>query len=96
METYPPNRLPRPVPVLDGPYHNEQKQMRLKYRFKLKARMLELEFKHQYEFAKKNGIDVGTLSRILSGREIPTPRIQNALCTGLGLTEKQLWELLDA
>ena len=65
-----------------------------KPRFELKALVISSGFKHFYAFAEKVGIHPVTLSRIVNGHEFPSPNMQRKLASELGLTIKELRELL--
>ena len=63
-------------------------------RFKLKAKVIESGYPTFLEFAEKIGIHRVYLSKILNGHEWPSPNIQGKLAEQLGLSIRQLREML--
>ncbi len=66
-----------------------------RYRFKLKAKMLEAGFKTQDGFHRTTGIDRAIVSRVINGFQIPEPRLQSKMADALGVTLVELRELLN-
>lgn len=63
-------------------------------RYKLKARVIESGYPTYTDFAGRLGIHRVYLSKILNGHEFPSPNMQRKLAAELGLTLRELKELL--
>jgi transcriptional regulator with XRE-family HTH domain len=63
-------------------------------RYGLKAKVIGSGYKTYLDFADDLGIHRVYLSKILNGHEFPSPRMQRRLAAGLGLTLRELKELL--
>jgi transcriptional regulator with XRE-family HTH domain len=63
-------------------------------RFGLKAKVIEVGYPTFTDFAEKLGVHRVYLSKILNGHEFPSPNMQQKLSRELGLTVRQLKELL--
>ena len=64
------------------------------FRVQLKAAILTRGYQHMADFGKAAGISEAQLSQILNGWLWPTPHHINKLCSGLGMTQKQVEKLL--
>jgi hypothetical protein len=64
------------------------------FRFALKAKIHGAGFRTISEFSNAIGFGAHRISRVVSGWELPSPAMQKAMADGLGLTIKQLKELL--
>ena len=64
------------------------------YRFALKARIIESGFKSLSEFSGAIGHDLGRISRVINGWEIPSPPLQKAIARGLNMPLADLRRLL--
>ena len=63
-------------------------------RHALKGRVYAAGWKTLVDFAEEVGIHRVYLSKILGGHEFPSPNTQRKIAAGLGLTVKELLELL--
>ena len=63
-------------------------------RYSLKAEISRAGYKHFYTFAEDVNIHPVTLSRVINGWQYPNPNLQRKLAKQLGLTIKELRELL--
>jgi transcriptional regulator with XRE-family HTH domain len=63
-------------------------------RYKLKARVVEAGYPTYTDFAESIEVHRVYLSKILNGHEFPSPNMQRKLAAELGLTIKELRELL--
>ena len=63
-------------------------------RFKLKARVIESGYESFTGFAEEVGIHRVYLSQVLNGHAFPSPALQRKLAERLGLTIRELRELL--
>ena len=64
------------------------------YRFALKARIIESGFKTLSEFSRDINYDLGRISRVVSGWEVPSPALQKAISRGLNISVSELRRLL--
>lgn len=64
------------------------------FRYKLKSEIIAAGFKNVTEFAIEIQEDLARLSRVLNGWEVPAPRLQQRMAEGLGITIRELRELL--
>ncbi|UCG11482.1 MAG: hypothetical protein JSU72_13165 [Deltaproteobacteria bacterium] len=64
------------------------------YRFELKGKIHASGYRTISEFANAINVDVGQVSRCINGWLFPGPTLQRAMARQLGLTLKQLRELL--
>lgn len=65
-----------------------------RFRFRLKAKIIESGCETLTEFSKKTGIDVARISKIVRGWEIPGHHIQRIMAECLGITLTELKDLL--
>jgi transcriptional regulator with XRE-family HTH domain len=63
-------------------------------RHQLKGRVYASGWKTLVDFAQEIGIHRVYLSKILGGHEFPSPSVQRKIASGLGLTVRELRELL--
>lgn len=63
-------------------------------RYRLKARIFECGFKTFIEFSRRVEVHPTYLSRILNGWDFPSPTLQKRMAEELGLTFKEMRELL--
>ncbi len=63
-------------------------------RFRLKARIFEVGYRTFQDFATKVRIHPVMLSKILNGHLFPSPKLQRRMAGELGLTLRELRELL--
>jgi|GEM_PF-3358312 transcriptional regulator with XRE-family HTH domain len=64
------------------------------YRFALRARIHAVGFRTLSQFADKAGVHVSIVSKIATGRELPTKRVAGLIADGLGISIEDLKELL--
>jgi len=64
------------------------------YRFQLKAEIVRSGHRTLSDFAKEVRTNVPRLSRIVSGYELPGPKLQRKMAECLGITLGELKELL--
>ena len=64
------------------------------YRFSLRARIAQAGFRTVAGLAREVGVDPSQVSRILSGYQLPSLRLGQAMASALGITLRQLKELL--
>lgn len=65
-----------------------------KYRYSLKAQIIEARYKSLTDFSKGIGTDLPKMSRIVSGWEIPSLTLQDRMAENLGITLRELKDLL--
>jgi transcriptional regulator with XRE-family HTH domain len=63
-------------------------------RYRLKAKVIESGYHTFSEFADKLCVHRVYLSKVLNGHEFPSPTLQRRLAEKLGLTIRELMELL--
>ena len=63
-------------------------------RFRLKARIFEVGYRTFRDFATKVGMHPVMLSKVLNGHLFPGPSLQRRIAEELGLTLRELRELL--
>lgn len=64
------------------------------YRYTLKGEIIKAGFRTVSEFAEEIGATNGRLSRTIRGWEYPSPGLQRRMAKGLGVSVKELRELL--
>ena len=64
------------------------------YRYALRARIHASGFKTLSQFADKAGVHVSIVSKIATGRELPTKRVAGLIANGLGISIEDLKEYL--
>lgn len=72
----------------------KENQLEPKYRYRLRARISESGYKTQRAYSKAVGSDDRTISRIVSGWELPSLNLSKKMAKKLGLTIKEFGELL--
>ena len=70
------------------------KSLTPRFRFRLKAKIIESGYETLTDFSKKTGIDVARISKIVRGWEVPGHHIQRIMAQRLGITLSELKELL--
>jgi len=65
------------------------------FRYDLKAAIIKAGYKTLTDFSKKAKVDLPTVSRIVSGRQIPGPLVQKNLAQCLGITLRELRGLIS-
>ena len=74
---------------------NEKCEMaRPQIRFALKSRIVGMGYRTYSDFANTINVDLACLSRICNGHQFPSGPTQRRMCDALGLTLKELQELL--
>jgi len=74
--------------------HKEIGPIAPQVRFAIKAEIQRAGFKTYAALAERIGINPTTLSKILNGHEFPGPSVQKRLARELGLTLRELRNLL--
>ncbi|MBW1692179.1 MAG: helix-turn-helix transcriptional regulator [Deltaproteobacteria bacterium] len=64
------------------------------FRYSLKARIIETGHKSLTDFSKATGINLPIISSIVSGWQFPGPNYQKRMARCLGITLRELKELL--
>lgn len=65
-----------------------------RFRYDLKARIIQVGHRTLTDFSRETGVDLARISKIVSGWELPGPRLQRAMAGCLGITLGELKELL--
>ena len=65
-----------------------------KFRFKLKARIIEVGYRSLTEFSVKVPMDLALTSRIVNGWVYPSPRLAQKMADLLGLSIREFQDLL--
>ena len=73
---------------------NETENIKPKFRYGLKSRIIEAGHRDLTDFSNKANIDLTRLSRIVRGWELPGPGLQRKMAQHLGITLTELKELL--
>ena len=68
--------------------------MRPEYRYKLKGAIIARGYKSASEFGKVNQMADAYLNSIINAWRYPSPLMQQKICKGLGVSSKELRELL--
>lgn len=72
----------------------ENRTIRPRYRYELKARIINSGFKNLSKFAKEIGSDISVLSRVCAGWELPGPNLQEKIRERLSLSLSEFKNLL--
>jgi len=64
------------------------------YRFALKSRIIDAGYKTLTDFSKDLNTDLSTISRVVSGWELPSPKLQKDITKVLCITLRELNDLL--
>lgn len=64
------------------------------FRFALKARIIEAGYRTLTDFSREAGVDLARISKIISGWELPGPKLQRSIAKHLGITITELNQLL--
>jgi hypothetical protein len=69
-------------------------ELRPNYRFKLKGAIHSARYKSLLEFAKAINSCESTVSMVVNGWRFPSPQIQRKMAEAMGITIRELRELL--
>jgi hypothetical protein len=67
---------------------------RPEYRFKLRAKIAEAQFRTLTDFSRILGINVSQVSRVVSGWEWPSPKLQQDMAKALHVSFEEFQGLL--
>ena len=70
--------------------------LRPAYRFKLRAKMFELGFKSEKDFATAAGVKTSTINNVVNAWRFPGPELQSKIASGLNVSLPELKKLLQA
>lgn len=73
---------------------NSENLIRPKFRYALKASIIKAGYRTLTDFSNESGIDLPKISRICSGWEIPSLKIQKGMARTLGVTLSELGTIL--
>jgi transcriptional regulator with XRE-family HTH domain len=64
------------------------------YRYALKGKIHAAGYRTMAEFGARIGLNLTQISRIVNGWELPTPSLQRKLASGLGISIREVKDLL--
>jgi len=64
-------------------------KLKPKYRYQLRAKISEAGFRTITQYSKVCGLNISQVSKVVSGRELPTPRVSYSMANKLGVSVEE-------